>query len=197
MIKKIYLNLKDKPFLRMVTVEIEDMGYEIASLPTETDVSLIISECGFVPPSKNCAPILVLDRETVENTKYFLKRPFSMEAFRSEVIRLTTLDPLAETEPEKTNRNELSLDVKRKNASFGKKKVSFTDAEFALLSLLYAKRGETVTDAEITEKVWGKGTSDSNITAVYINYLREKLFKICELPLIKRVRGVGYTMENR
>ena len=120
-----------------------------------------------------------------------------MSTFRSEVIRLTTLYPLAETEPEKTNGNEISLDVKRKSAAFGKNKVSFTDAEFALLSLLYAKRGETVTDAEITEKVWGKDAPDSNITAVYVNYLREKLFKICEIPLIKRVRGVGYTMENR
>lgn len=197
MTKKIYLNLKDKPFLRMVTVEIEDMGYEIASLPTETNVLLIISECGFVPPSKNCAPILVLDRETAENTKYFLKRPFDITALRSEVIRLTMLDPLAESEPENTDRNELSLDIKRRIATFGKNKVSFTDAEFTLLKLLYEKRGETVTDAEITEKVWGKDTPDSNITAVYINYLREKLFKICELPLIKRVRGVGYTMENR
>lgn len=191
---KIYLNLKDKPFLRMITVETEDMGYEIASSPSETDVCLIITENGFVSPSKNSVPILVLERENTENDQCFLKRPFDMNVFRDTVKRLASSEPIADNVTEK---NEIRLDEKRKTATYGKSKISFTEAEFALLSLLYARRGETVPDTEITEKVWGKDAPDSNITAVYVNYLREKLFKICELPLIKRVRGVGYTMENR
>lgn len=192
--KKIYLNFKDKPFLRMITVELEDMGYAIASTLSETDVSLIITENGFVSPSKNDAPILVLGRENTENAKYYLKRPFDMTVFRDTVTRLASFEP---TEDSVTAMDGIRLEPKQKTASYGKDKISFTEAEFALLSLLYERRGETVTDAEITEKVWGKDAPDSNITAVYVNYLREKLFKICELPLIKRVRGVGYTMENR
>ena len=178
----------------MITVETEDMGYEIAPSPTETDVYLIITECGFVSPSKNRAPVLVLGRENTENAEYFLKRPFDMDVFRDTVRRLASSEP---TEDNVTVMDGIRIDEKRKTALYGKNKIGFTEAEFALLSLLYAKRGETVTDAEITEKVWGKDTRDSNITAVYVNYLREKLFKICELPLIRRVRGVGYTMENR
>lgn len=192
--KKIYLNFKDKPFLRMITVELEDMGYAIASTLSETDVSLIITENGFVSPSKNDALILVLGRENTENAKYYLKRPFDMTVFRDTVTRLASFEP---TEDSVTAMDGIRLESKQKTASYGKDKISFTEAEFALLSLLYERRGETVTDAEITEKVWGKDAPDSNITAVYVNYLREKLFKICELPLIKRVRGVGYTMENR
>lgn len=192
--KKIYLNFKDKPFLRMITVELEDMGYAIASTLSETDVSLIITENGFVSPSKNDALILVLGRENTENAKYYLKRPFDMTVFRDTVTRLASFEP---TEDSVTAMDGIRLEPKQKTASYGKDKISFTEAEFALLSLLYERRGETVTDAEITEKVWGKDAPDSNITAVYVNYLREKLFKICELPLIKRVRGVGYTMENR
>ncbi len=192
--KKIYLNFKDKPFLRMITVEIEDMGFVIASSPAETDVSLIISESGFVSPSKNSAPILVLGREATGNAEYFLKRPFDMNVFRDTVRQLALSEPIADNV---TAKNEIRLDEKQKSASYGNEKIGFTEAEFALLSILYARRGETVTDAEITEKVWGKDAPDSNITAVYVNYIREKLYKICELPLIKRVRGVGYTMEDR
>ena len=178
----------------MITVETEDMGYEISSSPSGKDICLIITESGFVSPSKNSVPILVLGRENAENAKYFLKRPFDMDVFRDTVKRLASSEPITDNVTEK---DVIRLDEKRRAAFYGEKKTSFTEAEFALLLLLYARRGETVPDAEITEKVWGKDAPDSNITAVYINYLREKLFRICELPLIKRVRGVGYTMENR
>ncbi len=191
--KKIYLNLKDKPFLRMITVALEDMGFEIASSPTETDVLLIISEKGFVSNAKDRVPILVLDYGERENEENYLARPFEMAEFFDAVTRLT-LQGSGASEKETP---VLLLDEKRKSASYGKSRVDFTDVEFALLSLLYHANGKTVTDGEISRAVWGKTENDSNITAVYINYVRAKLAKICEIPLIKRVRGVGYTMENR
>lgn len=185
--KKIYIDLCDRPFERMIAVTVEDMGLERAYDAADPDISLMIGDNGSVFPVKGNVPILILDYAEPKNGEDHLLRPFDMD----ELCRRIWLAALSDdgNAPE-----TLVLDEKRRRASYGKNSVSFTEAEFALLKLLYSRRGETVSDGEIACAVWGKAENDSNITAVYINYVRTKLMKICGYALIKRVRGVGYGM---
>ncbi len=188
--KKIYIDIGDRPFKRMLTVTVEDMGLEAASDISDPEISLVICDNRSALTVKKRIPCLVLDYEIPKNGSEYLLRPFEMSVLCKTIGRLTLSDgEVGETEP------TLMLNEKSRSAVYGKKSVELTAAEFKLLSLLYARRGSTVSDGEIACGVWGKAdTGGSNITAVYVNYLRKKLLSICGSAVIERVRGEGYRM---
>ena len=79
----------------------------------------------------------------------------------------------------------------------GREPIALTEKEFLLFSLLYDAKGGIVTDEEIDEKVWKNETADgSNVTAVYINYLRKKIEEPLGRRYILRVRGKGYRLSS-
>lgn len=124
--------------------------------------------------------------EVVPEGKTVFKRPFPLDAFILAVLETLSTPPKAPT---------LSLDAKRNAVRLGRLSVRLTEKEFALFSLLYEKRGETVTDGEIVSRVFGGRTVEgSNIAAVYVSYLRKKLDERLGRRLIFSVRGKGYRL---
>jgi two-component system OmpR family response regulator len=75
--------------------------------------------------------------------------------------------------------------------------VDLTTREFALLEFLMRHPGEAVSRTRILEQVWDMNYDGfSNVVDVYVGYLRKKLEEPFGRPLIRTVRGVGYSLET-
>jgi DNA-binding response OmpR family regulator len=57
--------------------------------------------------------------------------------------------------------------------------------------------GRVLSKDQITEHVWGYDSqATSNVVEIYIHYLRDKIDRSFPRPLIRTVRGVGYTIKD-
>jgi DNA-binding response OmpR family regulator len=53
-----------------------------------------------------------------------------------------------------------------------------------------------LTKSQIIDHVWGyDNEATSNVVEIYIHYLRDKVDRGFARPLIRTVRGVGYTIK--
>jgi two-component system OmpR family response regulator len=74
--------------------------------------------------------------------------------------------------------------------------VELSSREFALLEFLMRHPGEALSRTRILEHVWDYNYAGfSNVVDVYVGYLRRKLERPFDRPLIRTVRGVGYALE--
>jgi two-component system OmpR family response regulator len=74
--------------------------------------------------------------------------------------------------------------------------VSLTATEFNLLVFLASNPRRVVSKSQILDAVWSEGfDGESNIVEIYISYLRKKIDRGGP-PLIRTVRGVGYTLRE-
>ncbi len=71
----------------------------------------------------------------------------------------------------------------------GEKEIRLTPTEYALLSVLLSRPGETIPHAELLDRVWGRGEGDLHYLHVYVNRLRKKLVGVLT---IEAVPGRGY-----
>ncbi|MCR6546420.1 response regulator transcription factor [Dehalobacterium formicoaceticum] len=75
--------------------------------------------------------------------------------------------------------------------------VALSKTEFELLKYLMENKGMVLSREKILEHVWGYDyVGDTNITDVYISYLRNKIDQKYDLPFIHTVRGVGYLLKD-
>ena len=75
--------------------------------------------------------------------------------------------------------------------------INLTNKEYELLMILIDNKDKVVTREERLEKIWGSGyESETNVTDVYIRYLRAKLSNENKEEYIQTVRSVGYIMRS-
>ncbi len=125
----------------------------------------------------------------------YLTKPF---AFGELLARMEALLRRAD----KTDRSDaplqvgdLSLDRRAKAGRRGGRQIDLTPKEFALLAYLMANAGTVVSRQNLLSNVWGMNFDPgTKVVDVYIRYLRLKVDRAGELPLIQTVRGFGYTM---
>jgi len=88
---------------------------------------------------------------------------------------------------------DLVLDTESRQVTRGGLTVSLSATEFVLLEYLMRNAGRVLTRAMIVDHVWQYdfGGND-NVLDVYISYLRRKVERQGEAPLIQTIRGVGY-----
>ncbi len=56
--------------------------------------------------------------------------------------------------------------------------------------------GVTLTRSRILEQVWGyQAEADAKIVDTYIHYLRDRVDRGRDVPMIKTLRGVGYRLD--
>ncbi len=93
---------------------------------------------------------------------------------------------------------DLTLDPATRVAQRGGKVFNFSATEFSLLEYLMRNAGRVLTRSIILEHVWQYdfGGQD-NVLDVYISYVRNKIDKGFDSPLIHTVRGVGFVLEDR
>ena len=77
------------------------------------------------------------------------------------------------------------------------KEINLTNKEYELLMILIDNKDKVVTREELLEKIWGYGYEpETNVTDVYIRYLRSKLNNENKEEYIQTVRSVGYIMRS-
>ena len=75
--------------------------------------------------------------------------------------------------------------------------INLTNKEYELLTILIDNKDKVVTREELLEKIWGYGYEpETNVTDVYIRYLRSKLNNKNKEEYIQTIRSVGYIMRS-
>jgi DNA-binding response OmpR family regulator len=94
---------------------------------------------------------------------------------------------------------DLVLDTQSRQVTRGGTTVSLSATEFSLLEYLMRNAGRVLTRAMIVDHVWQYDfDGNDNVLDVYISYLRKKIDRGSEMPIIQTVRGVGYRVaDNR
>ncbi len=88
--------------------------------------------------------------------------------------------------------NKSSRSVKRNG-----NEISLTNKEYELLMILVDNKDKVVTREDLLEKIWGYGYEpETNVTDVYVRYLRTKLNNENKEEYIQTVRSVGYIMRS-
>lgn len=89
----------------------------------------------------------------------------------------------------------VTLDLLARVAKVDDRAIELTNREFALLELLMTNQDRVLTRTTIGERIWeARYEMQTNLIDVYIRRLRLHLGDTGKPPLIKTVRGVGYTM---
>jgi len=92
----------------------------------------------------------------------------------------------------------LRIDTAAQRVRLGRKELSLTPREYALLEYLAMRKGQTVSRTDIWEHIYEFGSeATSNVVDVYIGYLRKKLGRPGEPSPIRTVRGRGYVLEGK
>ncbi len=123
----------------------------------------------------------------------YLTKPFDVEEL---IARLGAI--MRRVEPAEVLRvGDLELDADavtvRRDGAF----VQLTAREFELLHFLALNAGRVLSRDMILDRVWNSGEVDPNVVDVYIGYLRRKIDGDGRRPLIRTVRGLGFTLRDR
>jgi DNA-binding response OmpR family regulator len=92
---------------------------------------------------------------------------------------------------------DLQLDLEQRQATRADRRIELTAKEFQLLEYLMRHAGRLLTKDQILQHVWGYDAEvSSNVTEIYIHYLRDKIDRGFAEPLIRTVRGAGYMLKE-
>ena len=150
------------------------------------------------------SPVLLLTaKDTVEDrvrgldsgADDYLVKPF---AFPELVARLRALlrRPHLQMDPV-LHLGDLAMDTARREVRRGGHLIELSPREFTLLEYLLHHPRHVLTRTQIAEHVWNFDFfSDSNVVDVYIGYLRRKIDRGFDRPLLQTVRGVGYRLSD-
>ena len=125
----------------------------------------------------------------------YLVKPF---AFAELLARVRTLLRRGKVlEGERLHVADLELDLRRRRASRGGRRIDLTAKEFGLLELLMRRQGEVLPRSLIASQVWDINfDSDTNVIDVAVRRLRAKVDDDFGRKLIRTVRGMGYVLED-
>jgi DNA-binding response OmpR family regulator len=91
----------------------------------------------------------------------------------------------------------LKIDPSRREVSRAGQAIELTTKEYALIEYMARNAGKVVSRNELSEHVWDMGfEQNSNVVDVYVGYLRAKIDKGFESPMLRTVRGHGYMLEQ-
>lgn len=186
--------------LRCAETNVYDLIILDIMLPKKDGITL----CRELRAKGVAVPVLMLTaKETVDDkvtgldagADDYLVKPFSFKEFLARVRVLVR---------RKTNTRavtlqvaDLAVDQVRHTVTRAGKEIILTGTEYALLEYFMLHANEVVTRTMIAEHVWHEDFDRfSNIINVYINYLRNKIDKGFDSPLIHSVRGVGYILKE-
>lgn len=92
---------------------------------------------------------------------------------------------------------DLEVDPYKRTVTRGGKPISLTSTEFALLVLLLVHKNRILSKSFISASIWGINFERrTNLLSVYINYLRTKIDKGFDTPLILTVVHKGYMLKE-
>ncbi len=125
----------------------------------------------------------------------YLTKPFSFEVLAAR-LRVIDRRKTMETSP-LLQVSDLTLDREAHEVRRGKRVVTLSPTEFAMLEHLMRRAGRVVSRHDLIAAVWGDDHEvGSNTVDVFIFLLRGKIETGGEKRLIQTVRGLGYTVRE-
>jgi two-component system, OmpR family, response regulator len=161
--------------------------------------------CRRLREEERWAPVLMLTaRDQVDDrvrgldvgADDYLVKPFAFGELLARVRALLRRRP--HERPAILSVGDVELDSASHVVKRDGREVELTAREFALLRFLMENPDEVLTRTRLLEHVWDENYwGSSNVVDVYVAYLRRKLEQPFGRPLIRTVRGVGYTLAPR
>jgi DNA-binding response OmpR family regulator len=123
----------------------------------------------------------------------YLTKPFSTVVLVSRVRAL--LRRGAPPRPTVLAVGDLRLDPASGDCWRGEREVQLTPRERALLETLMRHPEQVLSKAQLLDHVWGSSfDGDDNVVEVYLGYLRKKIDRPPDRPVLETVRGFGYRL---
>jgi DNA-binding response OmpR family regulator len=90
---------------------------------------------------------------------------------------------------------DLRIDLTTQRVWLDQQELQLSSREYTLLEYLAIRAGQTVSRTDIWEHLYEFDSSaSSNVVDVYIGYLRRKIERPGKAPMIRTIRGRGYTL---
>ena len=152
--------------------------------------------------SRNRTPILMLTaRDAAGDIVHgldlgaddYLTKPFSFDVLLARVRAVGRRGPIPQ--PVCLEAAGLTVNQGTREVSRGKRQISLTRTEYAILEMLMRNAGRVVTREALITGIWG-GDSDieSNTLDAFVRLLRAKVEQPGQPRLIRTVRGIGYSL---
>ena len=195
-------------------VSIKEDGREGLKEALENDYDLIILDimlpsmngfeiCRRLKREKN-TPIIMLSAKDSVTDKVnglqigaddYIPKPFAIEELLARINaifrRVDNLDNYI------VKFKDLVINRNSRTVSKNDKEINLTTKEYELLMILIDNKDKVVTRDELLEKIWGyEYEPETNVTDVYIRYLRSKLNNENKEEYIQTIRSVGYIMRS-
>jgi two-component system OmpR family response regulator len=150
------------------------------------------------------SPVLMLTaRDAVEDRVVgldagaddYLTKPFSIAELRARLRALVRRG--ASQRPAILQVGDVRLDPATRRAWRGEIEVALPNKEFALLELFMRRPGQVLSRFQLLEHAWDMAYDNrSNVVAVHIRRLRERIDRPFRRASIETVRGAGYRMRT-
>lgn len=125
----------------------------------------------------------------------YLSKPFEFEELLARVRALIRREHQTKTPVIRVH--DLEIDTAARTVKRGGQTINLTPREYSLLEFLAFHRGKVATRTMIWEHLYDEqDESTSNVVDVYIRYLRNKIDKGYEQPLILTRWGEGYLLRG-
>jgi two-component system OmpR family response regulator len=126
----------------------------------------------------------------------YVTKPFSIEELVARIRAVLRRSAGPPGDSARLRFADLVVDLDTHEAWRGDRPLDLTATEFRLLAFLAENPRRVLSKSQILDQVWDEGfDGESNIVEIYISYLRKKVDRDGP-PLIRTVRGVGYTMRE-
>lgn len=221
--KKILIIEDESSISDFVKLELEYEGYQVSikedgreglKEALENDYDLIILDimlpsmngfeiCRRLKREKN-TPIIMLSAKDSVTDKVnglqigaddYIPKPFAIEELLARINaifrRVDSLDNYI------VKFKDLVINRNSRTVSRNDKEINLTNKEYELLMILIDNKDKVVTRDELLEKIWGyEYEPETNVTDVYVRYLRSKLNNENKEEYIQTIRSVGYIMRS-
>ena len=221
--KKILIVEDESSISDFVKLELEYEGYQVSikedgreglKEALENDYDLIILDimlpsmngfeiCRRLKREKN-TPIIMLSAKDSVTDKVnglqigaddYIPKPFAIEELLARINaifrRVDNLDNYI------VKFKDLVINRNSRTVSKNDKEINLTTKEYELLMILIDNKDKVVTRDELLEKIWGyEYEPETNVTDVYVRYLRSKLNNENKEEYIQTIRSVGYIMRS-
>lgn len=125
----------------------------------------------------------------------YLTKPFSLEELLARVRSVLRRTGTAKDAERVLRFADLELDEDSHEVWRGEHAIELTATEFKLLRYLMLNARRVVSKSQILDHVWNYDFGgDANVVETYISYLRRKIDLPGTKPLIKTLRGAGYSL---
>jgi two-component system, OmpR family, response regulator len=127
----------------------------------------------------------------------YVTKPFSLEEVVARVRAVLRRQAALPLDHGRLRYADLVLDEDAHEVVRADQVLELTPTEFALLRYLMLNAGRVLSKTQILDHVWSYDFGgDGGVVESYVSYLRRKVDAPFGVPLIRTVRGVGYTLRE-